>query len=41
MKEIEHPNILRLVGVLTMEQPMMMMFEHYSGGVRGFTTHSR
>lgn len=32
MKEISHPNIISLVGVVTQEEPHMMMFEHFPNG---------
>ncbi len=32
MKEIDHPHVLRLVGAMTMEPPLMMIFENHAHG---------
>ena len=33
MKELDHPFLLRMVGVCTLSPPLMMMFENHGNGV--------
>jgi hypothetical protein len=42
LKEVEHPHILKLVGVMTVEPPLAMLFECPSNGVlKSFLASSR
>eukprot|EP00042_Codosiga_hollandica_P044782 m.446897 g.446897 ORF g.446897 m.446897 type:complete len:924 (+) comp56874_c0_seq1:183-2954(+) len=42
MKEVDHPNLLKLIGVVTAEPPLQMIFEHLAhGNLKSFLISSR